>query len=459
MNNKALETVQKYNMLQKGDRVIVGLSGGADSCALLHFFTTLREAYGLDIYACHINHCLRGEEADKDEAFTKELCDRLGVKLFVLRADVGSEAARLKISTELCGRQIRYGFFESKAKELDAKIATAHTASDNLETVLFDLTRGCGVTGLGGIPPVRGNIIRPLISVSREEVEAYCKKHGLDYVTDSTNLTRDYTRNKLRLDVVPVLREINPSVEKTLAAFSERARELDLFLNDSAVGLLERARVKWGYSSRVLSSEGGVLLSHALRRLCSEFEIIPEAKHIELLKNIVYNGGALELRHGIFAVCSQGVFRIAEKTPAQSEDIGSEYPLSAPEQYSIFNKKLSTALINIDEYNNRKKIEKFMFHNSLDYDTIPLTGTFRTRRHGDTFQKGRNAHQVTVKKLMNELKVPKEQRDSLILLADGSSVLWIENIGVCEGAKVSPRTKRVLVINCDTKFERMVHNE
>lgn len=448
-------------MLRQGDRVIVALSGGADSCALLHFLTTISKAYKLDIYACHVNHGLRGQEADNDEAFTQLLCDRLGVKLFVLHADVNAEAARLKISTELCGRQIRYGFFKRKAEELDAKIATAHTASDNLETVLFNLTRGCGVLGLAGIPPVRDNIIRPLISVTREEIEAYCCRNGLDYVTDSTNLTRDYTRNKLRLDAVPVLRGINPSVDRTVAAFSERARELDAFLKKSADSLLEAARVRWGYSSRVLSGADPVLLTEALRELCAEFAIIPEAKHIELLINIVYNGGALELRKGIFAVCSQGIFRIGIKESALVTDRQAEYSLEPGTIVSICNKKLSTALINIDEYNNRKKNEKFLFHNSLDYDTIPLSGVFRTRRQGDRFMPEGREHAGTVKKLMCELKIPQELRDGLVMLADGSSVLWIENIGVSGHTKVTKETKRVLVITCEKpeSFERMDQNE
>ena len=152
MEQKVWETIRKYNMLTEGEKVLVGVSGGADSCALLHCLCMLREVMGLTVYACHVHHGLRGAEADRDEVFTAQLCEQLQVPLFVLHKDVGAEAKRRKIGTEQCGREIRYAFFEEKAAALGAKIATAHTASDNTETVLFHLTRGSGITGLCGIP-------------------------------------------------------------------------------------------------------------------------------------------------------------------------------------------------------------------------------------------------------------------------------------------------------------------
>ncbi len=444
MVNKVIKAVEKFNMLSFGDTVIVGLSGGADSCALLAVLCELREKYGLRVCACHVNHGLRGSEADRDEEFSRRLCMEYSADFFVLHADINELAKQRHIGTEQCGREVRYSFFESKANELGAKIATAHTASDNVETVLFNLARGSGIAGLCGIPPVRDNIIRPLIFADRAQTEAYCREKGIDYVTDSTNLTREYSRNKLRLDAVPVLREINPSLEEAVCGLSQRLREAEEYISASAVTALEHARVKGGYSAEKLSEMPEAVFSAAVRRLCGEFTMIPEARHIELIRKIVYNGGAVELKSRIYAISSQGIFRIVKRSERE------EYPetgLDLSVSPVICNKRFKLELINIDEFNDRKKVEKNLFDNSLDYDTIPLTSVFRTRKSGDSITLSRRNVTKSVKKLFTELKVPAEQRDEVVLLANESRVLWIEDTGVCMECAVKNNTKNVLVIS------------
>lgn len=446
MKNKAYKTVKKYNMITKGDRIIVGLSGGADSCALLHFLVSIRKDLNLDIYACHINHGIRGIEADNDERFTESFCSLLGVKLFTLHADVINEAKKRGISTELCGREIRYDFFKCKSRELNAKIATAHTASDNVETVLFNLTRGSGIQGLCGIPPVRENIIRPLIEVSRDDIEQYCAENKIEYVTDSTNLTREYTRNKLRLDVVPILKEINPSLERTICGLSERSRQTYSYIRNTAALLLSDAKKDNGYAVEKLMGSDEAVFSEAIRIICAEYHIIPEARHIELIRKIVYNGGALEIKHGIFAASDKKIFSVYCRTDKQKEKCDEQIALQPGKILTINNKKINAVLINIEEFNNRKKIEKNLFDNSLDYDTIPLLNVFRTRRPGDFFSPLRRNVTKTLKKLFTEMKLSPEKRDELILLASESDVLWIEGIGVSDKYKITPDTRRVLVI-------------
>ncbi len=436
-------------MLRYGDSVITGLSGGADSCALLCLLVSLRDSMGLKIYACHVNHCIRGEEADKDENFTVELCKKLDVKLFTLRIDVVKEAQLRGIGTEQCGREIRYSFFEEKAKELGAKIATAHTASDNAETVIFNMTRGSGIKGLCGIPPVRGNIIRPLIEASRADTEAYCRQNGIDYMTDSSNLERIYNRNKIRLDVIPVLKEINPSLEKTLSGLSFRLRETSSYIHDTASAALKNAGTENGYSCDMIRDMPPVIFAEAVRILCTKFDIIPEAKHIELIRKIVYNNGAVEIKNGVFAVCSQNSFRIIKKTEQDEITPCSEIPLETDKTISINNKKIQTYLINTEDFHNRKKNEKFVFNNLLDYDTIPLSSVFRTRRSGDVFSPANRNVTKSVKKLFIEMKLPREKRDGLLMLAKGSEILWIEGAGVSEKHKIIDNTKRILVIRIE----------
>ena len=198
-----LETVKRtiaaYAMLAPGERVLVALSGGADSVALL---LVLREL-GYLVRAFHLNHCLRGAESDRDEEFCRTLCARLGVELAVERVDVAAAAVQQGTGVEETERRVREEWRDEGAK--GEKIATAHTADDNLETVLFHLARGAGAKGLAGIPPVRGQVVRPLLDVGRTQIEAYLAGLGQDYVTDSTNADDAYTRNRIRHTVVPVL--------------------------------------------------------------------------------------------------------------------------------------------------------------------------------------------------------------------------------------------------------------
>ncbi|MGN0470611.1 MAG: tRNA lysidine(34) synthetase TilS [Acutalibacteraceae bacterium] len=443
MKNKAYSAVKKYNMLQQNDTVVVGLSGGADSTALLHFLLSVREELNLRIIACHINHMLRGDEADGDENFVRKICNENSVELRVLRVDVHKEAQKRKIGTEECGRQIRYEFFEKTAAEFNAKIATAHTASDNAETVIFNMTRGCGIKGLCGIPPVRDNIIRPLIEVTRTEIEEYCRTNGYDFVTDSTNLERDYTRNKIRLDVIPVLKNINPSLESTIARMSTQMRQNEKFITDCAEKALAEAETPSGYKTAILSRLDDTLLSAALSLLVKKHNIIPEAKHIELIKKIVYNSGAVNLKNNITAVSKQGFLRIISSVQHQENEIIS---YTNQNLITINNKKISILLMNIDEFNKYQKINNLVFNNSMDYDTIPFNRVFRTRKSGDMFTLPKRNITKSLKKYFIELKVPQENRDEIILLASGSDILWIEGIGVSKKYRVSTDTKKVLVL-------------
>ncbi len=450
MENKAAKTVAKYNMLDEGDTIIVGLSGGADSCALLHFLISLREKMNLRVVVCHVNHMLRGEEADRDEAFVRELCQKNDVEFRLLKIDIAAEAKKRKLGTEQCGRDVRYAFFEETAKEFQAKIATAHTASDNAETVIFNLTRGCGVRGLCGIPPVRKNIIRPLIEVTRAEIEEYCKKNKYDYVTDSSNQTREYTRNKIRLDIIPVLKEINPSFEKTIARMSRNLKCNADYLYSLAKSSLSKARVKTSYGdiykAEILYSLDEAVFAEAVSIMAKNFDVTLEAKHIELIRDITKNSGAVEVKDNIYAVSEQGYLRIIKK----NENIFSEtVPFCSGDTVVINNKKLNISKMNIDEFNNRKKNGNFLFHNLLDYDTIPMSALFRCRENGDVFRLPKRNVTKTLKKLFNELKIPKEQRDSIIVLADGSDIFWIEGIGADANHGINDKTKNVALIELD----------
>ena len=224
MHRKVRRYIEKRQLLDDDAKVLVALSGGADSVALLRILTRL----GYHCTAAHCNFHLRGEESMRDEEFARALCAGLGIGLTVAQFDTATYAKEKKISIEMAARELRYRFFEETAvAEGATAIAVAHHRDDVAETILLNLIRGTGIRGLHGIQPKNGNIIRPMLCLDRAEITAYLESIGQEYVTDSSNLTTDYTRNKIRLEILPLLRTINPSITHTLAETAERITEAE----------------------------------------------------------------------------------------------------------------------------------------------------------------------------------------------------------------------------------------
>ena len=266
IEKKVESTIDKYNMLNNVNAVIIGVSGGADSMALLKFFEGYSKKRNLNLIASHVNHCLRGEESDRDENFVREYCQKNEIKLEILRIDVSKIAEEKKKGIEECARKLRYDFFNELSAKYDGKIATAHTLSDSVETMLLNLARGTGVAGLCGIPAKRDNIIRPLIALKRAETQRYCKENGISYVTDSTNLKREYTRNKIRLDVIPVLKQINPEFEAVVERTMSFLKYDDEYLNSVAKRFLNESYVSKGvYNLGKIKYEPLPILSRFIR--------------------------------------------------------------------------------------------------------------------------------------------------------------------------------------------------
>lgn len=406
MNNLVIRTVQKYNLLEKGDKVIVALSGGADSVALLDVICSLKGLYNLTIYIAHVNHGLRGKEADRDENFCKFLSERYNTEIFIKKANVKELAQQQKISEELCGRNVRYAFFDELSQKLDAKIATAHTASDNAETLLFNIIRGTSVLGAGGIPPKRDNIIRPLIELTRADIELYCSDNCLDYVTDSSNLSDDYTRNKIRHNIIPLLSQINPQFELSAMHFSRNAREVADFLNANTQTAIEICKTQYGYDCQKLLSYDMAILKNAVTFICKKHTSIAiENKHIELIVDIIKNGGAVSLSEKFTAVSKQGILRIVS---ADMHDEFTSVPLDDNVSFKYKNK---------------------VYYATTDNSDKEKKPVFRTRLSTDKFTYLKRNVTKPLRKVMNEMKIPSELRDSLIVLAVDSTVLWCEQIG------------------------------
>ena len=248
MRDKVLAWMRAQDMTRLGDTVVCAVSGGADSVCMLHVLLSLRDTLGITVEAAHFNHHLRGAESDRDEAFVRQLCEALGVHLYVDGGDVLSRAARTHESIEEAARKLRYAFFCS----LPGLVATAHTQDDNLETVLLNLTRGTGLAGLCGIPPKRGGFIRPMLPCSRADIEGYLEENGLSFVTDRSNLLPDVRRNRLRQRVIPLLKEENPSLGETAFRMCRILAQDDAYLQQQAVQALQASLLPDGVCCSVL---------------------------------------------------------------------------------------------------------------------------------------------------------------------------------------------------------------
>lgn len=422
MNHKVEKAIADYFMISSGDNVVVALSGGADSVALLYALNSIKEKYNFTLFACHLNHMIRGEEAQRDEDFVRNLCKNLGVELFVKSEDVINIAKKEKISLELCGRNLRYEFFHELSEKLSAKIATAHTATDNIETVLFNIARGTSVTGLCGIRPKRDYIVRPLINCSREEVESYCERNSLEFVTDSSNLTDDYTRNNIRHNAVPTLFEVNENLCDSVSRMCADMREIKTLLDNISEKEIKNAQSKYGYSCEKLLSLDVALLKNTIAIIVKRNGADVNHRHIDLIIEKMKDGGCVDLVSGKRAVCKQGVLRI---TDTKETDFFESQLFCDSELFKYISKE------------EIKNVNKNLLKNCISCDIITCDTTIRTKKEGDVFSPFGRGVTKTLKKLFNELKIPSEKRSSLLLVANGSEVLWIEGIGVSEKAKIS----------------------
>lgn len=446
LGQKALETIRTYDMLKRGDSVVLGLSGGADSVALLDFLCSLRREWGLAVYACHINHMIRGQEADRDQAFCEELCRDYTVKLYCFTEDIPALAAAGGRSQEEVARDCRYRHFEALAEALGARIATAHTLSDSVETVVLNLARGSALGGLCGIPPVRGRIVRPLIAATREEVEEYCRQRGLYYMTDSTNGTDDYTRNFIRHHLIPGLLRVNPEARRAIGSMSELLREQRDYLEGQAVLALQRAKRGEEYDVASLLSEHVALQRLAIISLLRERGVgVSRALVERILAFFGEERAVLELRRGLYLHSERGRLFFEE-----GQSCGEEAPFCQPfgaKKVIVFGEKTYRFLC--DDYEQFKNIEnndKSLLKNGIDYDRIRDNAVLRTRRAGDRFSHPGRGWTKTLKKLFNEYHVSPHERARRLVLADEEGVLWVEGFGADRRGAVSGSTKRVLQI-------------
>ena len=420
--NTVIDFIEKYSMLSYGDKILAAVSGGADSVCMLNILLELRDRYGLTVFAAHFNHMLRNEESDRDEAFVKALCSKLSVPLYCGRGDVSLYAKENSLGTEEAAREMRYSFLYETAASVGApKIATAHNADDNAETVILNLTRGSGLSGLRGIPPVRDNVIRPVLCLTRQDVEDYLSQRSIEYVTDSTNLEDIYTRNKLRHHVMPVLRELNPRFSESVMRTCDMARDDEEYLSSEASRIIsENAK-----DNRINAS---LLLK------------LPKALSTRIVRKMAASELSSLLVSDILALCSNT--NPSARLDAPGLTIHREYDdivFGAPLHTGLSEVSLTVGeSVFIPELNLEVTIEKTVFTDNIhktftDYlfKTTDVYGkiSIRSRITGDKIKLRKTNCTKSLKKLFIEKCIPAHSRDLVPVISDDRGVLGVYGLG------------------------------
>ena len=448
VREKAKKAIEKHKMLNKGDTVVVGLSGGADSVCLLHFLNSIKTEYNLTIISAHINHGIRGEEAEKDALFSKTFSANLNVDFRLLKVDCVNEAKKNGETVEEAGRRIRYEFFNSLIGKENSVIATAHNSNDNMETIIFNITRGSSLNGAKGIPPKRENIIRPLIFCTREEIEGYCKENSLEFVTDSTNLSDAYTRNRIRHLVIPELKKLNESAEEAFSRFSEIARDDLDFLEKSTISAFKQAEIdKNTYSVKILNTFHKSIKNRVIFKAIKDFSgENPDSKRVQAVSECIENNTKIQLYKNCFVETRAGILRFfsSEKICKNEETIILE---KTDFEYQFGEYIIKTELLE----NFSQKIKDLVLDNLIDCDTICGNLILRTRQEGDKITLRKRNVTKTLKKLFIDEKVPKELRDIIPVIVDDNGVVWVLGFGVNKKNAKTEKSKNILSLRVSEK--------
>ncbi len=451
MQTQCLEKIVQDFLRELGvradDGIIVAVSGGADSMALLCALQQVQKTVPFHMLAAHVHHGLRADEADADMEFLRGECAKRNIPLEILQADVKTEAIAGE-GVEQAGRRIRYAFFERLRAQYGYRyVATAHHADDNLETVLLHLTRGSGLHGLCGISPCNNDIIRPLLTCTRAEIEAYCAEKSIPYVTDSTNTDTAYSRNRVRRLVVPQLQVINPQVVEACTRLTADLREEDAFLLDLAQQVLLMAACdKDAYKIKSLLDAAAPLRRRALKLLLEQKGSDCEQKHIALLQMLLEKGqGAVQAPDGVTVIVKDDVLRLQKadeqrKVPplvAQSLVMGKAVELAG----TVY----MPCCVSRSDFVKKQKVYKKVLQYACDYDKLNGDLMVRGRQMGDTFHPVGGAGK-TLKKYFNEKRVPLGQRMATPVVCDKKGIVLLAGFSCDNRVRLDETTKRVFLL-------------
>ena len=464
MLDKVINYIKENKIIQQDDRILVALSGGPDSVCLLHMLYRIKDKFNLKLGAIHINHMLRGEEADKDENYIIDLCEQMGIKHYVKRINIEYIAKETNVSLETAGRNERYKAFEEiKIKDKYNKIAVAHNANDQAETILMRIMRGTGLEGLTGIKPQReGGIIRPILCLNRQEIEDYCEYNGLNPRIDASNYDRHYSRNRVRLDILPYMRDnFNKDIIDTLNRMTLLLQKDNEFIEEYSKKCYNIYCKKHNNKLEILKE----LFEKEMESIITRVVIIAfkeisksyqnfEMKHIYEIVNLAFRetGKKINLTNNIICENLYGNI-VLSKNDNKYYNSCVKTEIKLDKDNIIENIEFNNYIINFEVIENKKK-EKFTKNNLIklfNYDKIEKEILIRYRKDGDKIIPLGMSGSKKVKDIFINSKVPREERDNTPILCFDDKISWIVGYKTSQLFKIDSDTKMILKITVSRK--------
>lgn len=455
MLNQIREYIRQQHMFHKGDRVVVGVSSGADSMCLLSVLMKIQKEYSLTLFVVHVNHQIRGTEANLEEQYVHDFCVRNNIHVHCVQRNVQAIAKRIGCSVEEAGRKVRYEIFQEECDQENChKIAIAHNMNDNAETVLFHLFRGSKIEGMSGIHSVNQKIVRPLLQTKRETIEAFLKQEGISYCTDSSNLSLDYTRNKIRNRILPYVREeINERAIEHIVSFAREMEHVSAFLNrltDTVYPqIVNQKDNRAELNLELLKQQDPILqrsiMKRAIETVCRAKKDIEEI-HVQSALELANKQTGKKISLPYHIIVQRGYTTLIVKKYENSVDsYVSAYPLNVVGITEIPNTETRFEC-KVMGKEGMFTIPKNCYTKCYDYDKIKDTVVIRTRQQGDFLQINKNGGTKMLKALFIDEKIPKEERDRMLLLASGSHILWIPGVRSSEAFQVDEDTTKILTV-------------
>ena len=437
-----LEYIRRNGLITENSRVITGISGGIDSVCLFYVLSELKETLGFELCAVHVEHGIRGESSRRDEEFVRELCEREGVPLRIYHERALDYARRNSLSVEEAARLLRYRDFEDALSEMKAdRIALAHHKNDQAETFLFNLIRGSSLKGLTAMAPVRDRIIRPLLDCTRREIEEYVAAEGLSYVTDETNLDETYSRNRIRMTVIPELEKVGSMTVSHIFRAAETIREADDLISGAADELYTKAVTLKGQGRvytvdiKIFAGNAHILKCYVIKRiikeLCGKWKDVSSV-NIEDVLTLAdrQSGRRAELPYGITALRSGDGILIGRREDIEGRESGAE----------------RRVWLRVTEYEASMGFSEKNYTKLIDYDKIRFGLCIRTRRQGDRIAVGPGLCEQSLKKFFINEKIPVNERDKVLLVADGCDIVWVIGKRLSEKYKLDGGSRRAVII-------------
>lgn len=455
MEDRVLSTIKEYNLINEKDNIVVGVSGGPDSMALLYLLLYAKKHIDFNIIVAHVNHGVRGEEALLDELFVKRKSIELGLEFYSISADMVEFAKKNRISEEEAGREIRYSFFRSLLKPYsNGKIAVAHNMNDQAETLIMRIIRGTGIDGLNGMDYILGDIIRPVLNITRAEIEKYIEDNHIETVLDKTNLMPIYTRNKVRLELIPYIEEhFNPNLIKSLWRLSQTSRSDSLFLKKHTEEEYLKILICEEKEKVSIDREGFIRLDLSIQKrmiilmitkILGVFQGFGEQHIITIRELFIFGetGKILNLPNGIISKVDYSKLTIQQI----NKNITKPFVYDLVMGYNHFSELsygLELTVSNIKDIDLNYKSSNTKY---FDNDKIKGTLSIRNRRDGDRFVPYGMKGSKKLKDFFIDLKVSREKRDEIPLIVDEENIIWVIGHRISELYKLTKNTKNVLIV-------------